>query len=99
MKYQCGPFIYDLPETACAFCQEAHILWDYSNGMYMINCPHNIVNDEIFVKGCDNRKPFPEGTEFVSEEYKMRFVLNKEGKNKISTPYGEMKGKQEDETY
>lgn len=25
MKYQCGPFIYDLPEDSCVFCQNADI--------------------------------------------------------------------------
>ena len=80
MKYQCGPFIYDLPETSCSFCQEADIFWDYSNGIYMIVCPHHRIDTKRWVKGCeDKRKPFPEGTEFVTKEYNMRNVLNKEG--------------------
>lgn len=75
MKYQCGPFIYDLPKTSCVFCQNAEVFWDYSNGIYLIYCPENTIDDEIWIKGCDNRKPYPEGTEFTTKEYNMRNVF------------------------
>lgn len=76
MKYQCGLFIYDLPETSCVFCQNADVFWDYSEGMYLILCPNRSIDNELSLKGCDDRKPFPEGTLFTSKEYNMRNVLN-----------------------
>lgn len=76
MKYQCGPFIYDLPITACVFCQNADIYWDYSSGIYMISCPEHEVDKHIALHGCDKRKDYPEGTKFTYE------------KIKISSPHG-----------
>lgn len=38
MKYECGPFIYDLPETSCVFCDHADIFWDYTHGIHTIIC-------------------------------------------------------------
>lgn len=76
MKYQCGPFIYDLPESSCVFCQNADVIWDYSNGIYFITCPYKSINNNLWIKGCDSRKPYPEGTSFVSEQYNMRNVFN-----------------------
>jgi len=82
MKYQCGLFIYDLPETSCVFCQNADVMWDYSNGIYLVICPHHKINDEVWIKGCDDKhNPYPDGTEFTSKEYRMRNVLNKTGGN------------------
>lgn len=78
MEYQCGPLIYDLPETCCVFCQNADVFWDYSNGIYMILCPYKSIDTKTWIKGCDNRKAYPEGTSFVSEEYNLRNVLNKD---------------------
>ena len=77
MKYQCGPFIYDLPEKACVFCQNADIYWDFS-GIYMISCPEHEVDEHIALNGCDKRKDYPEGTKFTYEKIKI----------KISSPYG-----------
>ena len=38
MKYQCGPFIYDLPKTSCVFCQNSDVFlelfqWNVFNFM------------------------------------------------------------------
>ena len=81
MKYQCGIFIYDLPETSCVFCQNADVFWDYTNGIYLVLCPNKSIDNTIWIKGCDKRKAFPEGTSFVSKEYNMRNVLMKEDNN------------------
>lgn len=87
MKYQCGPFIYDLPKTSCVFCQNADIYWDYSGGMYLILCPYHKIEEKIWIKGCDDkRKPYPENTEFTSEEYKMRNVLNRNRRDNDCNP-------------
>lgn len=64
MKYKCGLYIYDLPETSCVFCQNAEIMWDYTNGIYMILCPKHKVDTIRMIRGCDNKIPYPEGTEF-----------------------------------
>lgn len=70
MKYECGPFIYDLPKTSCVFCQNADIYYDYSGGIYLILCPVKTIKGHIWLKGCEKRNPFPEGTEFVSKNIK-----------------------------
>lgn len=39
MKYECGPFKYDLPDHACVFCKHCtDVFWDYSNGIYNLFC-------------------------------------------------------------
>ena len=63
MKYRCGPFIYDLPRTACVFCEKADIFWDYSSGIYMILCPEREVDKHTTLVGCNKRKDYPSGGE------------------------------------
>lgn len=36
MKYKCGCFMYDLPNTACVFCQKCDVFYDYTGGIYML---------------------------------------------------------------
>lgn len=65
MKYKCGVFIYDLPKTCCVFCQKAEVMWDFTHGIYMVLCPKHKVDMKQFLKGCSNRIPYPEGTDFI----------------------------------
>lgn len=60
MKYECGPFIYDLPKTSCVFCQHADILWDYTHGIYTIWCEegHDVTSLLKMAKGCKSRKEY-----------------------------------------
>ena len=66
MKYKCGCFMYDLPNTACVFCQKCDVFYDYTGGIYMLLCSDNkpIMKNGLCFKGCDDRKPFPLGTSF-----------------------------------
>ncbi len=65
MKYKCGVFMYDLPKSCCVFCQNAEVLWDFTNGIYAIFCPKNKkIDNKTFLKGCYKRIPYPEGTDF-----------------------------------
>ena len=39
MKYECGPFKYNLPGHACVFCKHcSDVFWDYSHGIYGLFC-------------------------------------------------------------
>ena len=38
-EYKCGQYTYNLPETACVFCEHcADVFWDYIHGPYCIIC-------------------------------------------------------------
>ena len=66
MKYRVACFMYDLPENSCAFCQDAEIFWDFTSGIYMVTCDQgNNVNTERFIKGCNTKRNYPEGTKFT----------------------------------
>jgi len=41
--YECGPFVYKLPDHACVFCKFCSaVWWDYTNGIYNIICDNDI---------------------------------------------------------
>lgn len=60
MKYECGPFIYDLPETSCVFCKHADIFWDYTHGIYWILCDEGYKVTDIakMAKGCKKQEVY-----------------------------------------
>lgn len=66
MKYKCGCFMYDLPSKSCVFCQKCDVFYDYSGGIYMLICSDNksIMENGMWLKGCNERESFPLGTMF-----------------------------------
>lgn len=61
-KYECGPFVYDFPDSCCVFCRHADIFWDYTNGIYMVICDkgNQIDSIEKLVKGCNEIERYEE---------------------------------------
>lgn len=66
MKYECGPFIYDLPETSCVFCKHADIFWDYTHGIYWILCDEGYDVTDI-ARGCKKREEYED--EIISRQW------------------------------
>ena len=64
MKYECGPFIYDLPETSCVFCKHADIIWDYTHGIYAIWCDEGYEVTDLgkMAKDCKKREVYEDET-------------------------------------
>lgn len=54
-KYECGPFVYNFPDTCCVFCKHADIYWDYTHGIYMVTCDKGTLIDSLgkLAQGCD----------------------------------------------